>query len=294
MADNKDPEIADAYALFGDEPGVPRKSPDRPDVAEVEIHIPARHLRPRRRADRGRDRDRRAARADPDSDEAGQAREDRGRRPRVQEAEGGAFRRRGLVPGRRVGLDIGPAGGRRFRVVVPGLHDVQRRSPLAVVPHLHRRPAPIWVALTYPIVVTLERPVRMTPEQALKDYFAAASHHFPHYRRMWLLLSATGRSAAEFDSFPAFRDYWKSRMKQLRGDRVKPMTPLVFRVEEFKSDKSAGGGEFVEGQSTRVEVSARGSESSSPIDSVRFDTSLVRGPDKMWYLNEGRLPSSRD
>ena len=34
----------------------------------------------------------------------------------------------------------------------------------------------------------------MTPEQAVKDYYAAASHHFPHYRRMWLLLSADGQA----------------------------------------------------------------------------------------------------
>ena len=30
----------------------------------------------------------------------------------------------------------------------------------------------------------------MTPEQAVKDYFAALSHHVPHYRRMWLLPGA--------------------------------------------------------------------------------------------------------
>ena len=48
------------------------------------------------------------------------------------------------------------------------------------------------VVLSYPILITLERPVRITPEQAARDYFGALSHHFPHYRRMWLLLSARG------------------------------------------------------------------------------------------------------
>ena len=52
--------------------------------------------------------------------------------------------------------------------------------------------------LSYPILITLERPVRITPEQAVRDYFAALSHHMPHYRRMWLLLSSVGRSAGGF------------------------------------------------------------------------------------------------
>ncbi len=47
----------------------------------------------------------------------------------------------------------------------------------------------VAVVLCYPIVITLERPVRVTPEQAARDYFGALSHHFPHYRRMWLLLA---------------------------------------------------------------------------------------------------------
>src|SRR4051794_21163225 len=79
----------------------------------------------------------------------------------------------------------------------------------------------LFVLLSYPIAVTMERPVRMTPEQAVKDYYAAASHHFPQYRRMWLLLSADGKRSREFDSLATFQAYWKKRMKELRGSRVK-------------------------------------------------------------------------
>ena len=69
--------------------------------------------------------------------------------------------------------------------------------------------------LSYPILITLERPVRVTPEQALRDYFTALSHHFPHYERMWLLLSSAGRVSSEFASFEGFRDYWKRRLAEL-------------------------------------------------------------------------------
>ena len=49
------------------------------------------------------------------------------------------------------------------------------------------------VLLSYPILITLERPVRMTPEQALRDYYGALSHQSPHFRRMWLLLGKDGQ-----------------------------------------------------------------------------------------------------
>ena len=66
-------------------------------------------------------------------------------------------------------------------------------------------------ALSYPILVTLERPVRLTPEQAVRDFFVALSHHVPHYRRMWLLLSERGRVSGSFASPEGFEAYWKAR-----------------------------------------------------------------------------------
>ena len=74
----------------------------------------------------------------------------------------------------------------------------------------------ILAALSYPIAITLERPVRMTPEQAIRDYFAALSHHFPQYRRMWLLLSERGRNAREFSAFPEYQIIMKKRLAELQ------------------------------------------------------------------------------
>ena len=97
------------------------------------------------------------------------------------------------------------------------------------------------VLLSYPLLITLERPVRITPEQAVTDFFAAASHHFPHYRRMWLLLSSAGRESGPFPTFDDFRDHWKGRIE---GWRARPgagkFAPLKFEVEDFRADKSTG------------------------------------------------------
>ena len=64
---------------------------------------------------------------------------------------------------------------------------------------------------------------------------------------------------------------------------------MRFEVADFQSDKSAG----------RTELDARftlnvflGDESGKePIRSYRTKTSLVKGPDRMWYLNTGTLPA---
>ena len=58
----------------------------------------------------------------------------------------------------------------------------------------------IAIGLSYPILITLERPVRITPEQAVRDYYGALSHHVPHFRRMWLLLSTAGRTSTAYGS----------------------------------------------------------------------------------------------
>ena len=145
------------------------------------------------------------------------------------------------------------------------------------------------ILLSYPMAVTMERPVRMTPEQALKDFYAAASHHFPHFRRMWLLLSDEGRDSAEFSNYGTFRAYWKHRMAKLRGGEVGAMTPLMFNVVDFKSEKSAGATSVDAGYSISVVPRTDGA---SPVKEVRVETTFVRGPDKMWYLNLGILPES--
>ena len=144
------------------------------------------------------------------------------------------------------------------------------------------------VLLSYPIAITLERPVRMTPEQALRDYYGALSHHIPHYRRMWLLLSSAGRSAPEFGSYDGFRSYWKRWQAELREGESGSMAPLTFKVVDFESDKSAGQ-EAVKGSYT-ISVSSRGRESEGPLHTARMTSTFSRGPDRMWYLDDGTLP----
>jgi hypothetical protein len=147
---------------------------------------------------------------------------------------------------------------------------------------------PALALLSYPILITLERPVRVTPEQAVRDYLTALSHHVPHYRRMWLLLSNAGRVSGEFASFDGFKGYWDRRLAELRGERTSRFTPLKFQVDDFKSEKSAGKTEIdVE---YVVKVYVRGRQREGPVETVPVSTTLVKGPDRMWYLNRGTLP----
>ena len=146
----------------------------------------------------------------------------------------------------------------------------------------------VVVLLSYPIAVTLEVPVRMTPERALKDYYAALSHHFPHYGRMWLLLSDLGRDSPEFANRSEFREYWRERLGKLRRKGgVKKATPLEFEVVGFDAAKSTG--KDANAGRVTVRVSPRGGE---PIESSTYEVGFARGPDRMWYLNQGDLPAS--
>ncbi len=146
------------------------------------------------------------------------------------------------------------------------------------------------LVLSYPLAITLERPLRLTPEQAVNDYFHALSHHLPHYRRMWLLLSDLGKTTGSFGSLAEFRDYWKTRLAEWRRVAgISRTTPLTFRVSDFKSERSAGK-TSVEATVT-VQVFPRGRDSEPPIAEYRYDLGLVKGPDRMWYLNEGAIPA---
>jgi hypothetical protein len=146
----------------------------------------------------------------------------------------------------------------------------------------------VAVCLAYPILITLERPVRITPEQALRDYYGSLSHHLPHFRRMWLLLSTAGRISTAYGSFDGFKAYWKDRLANLRSGHTTSMTPLVFEVAEFKAEKSAGLVR-IDAQYT-LKVSVRGQRSSGAIHVIPMTIALVRGPDRMWYLEDGMLP----
>jgi hypothetical protein len=141
--------------------------------------------------------------------------------------------------------------------------------------------------LSYPILITLERPVRVTPEQAARDYFAALSHHLPHHRRMWLLLSARGRVSPCFASYEGFKNYWNTRVGQLRQGHAGPLSPLVFVVSDFRAEKSGGKTE-IDGKFT-VNVFVRGRRGAGPIANFTVERTFTRGPDNMWYLDDGTL-----
>ena len=145
-----------------------------------------------------------------------------------------------------------------------------------------------FLAASYPIFITLERPVRMTPEQAAKDYYAALSHIRPHHRRMWLLLSNSGRQAREFSDFSGFRAYWKARIATLKGTTVGKFAPLHFRVADFQAEKSAGK-TAIDGKYSVV-VSAVDGDPDTRIATFHLASGFVKGPDSQWYLERGTLP----
>jgi hypothetical protein len=148
----------------------------------------------------------------------------------------------------------------------------------------------IGLVLSYPILVTLEPPLRLTPEQAMRDYYGALEHYAPQYRRMWLLLSRGGRQSSRFASFEGFQRYWESRLAELRGPGRSAWTPLVFEIVEFQSEKSAGRDDVTARYTVRI--LARGSRAGGPIATLPARTRLVRGPDRQWYLGDGMLPDA--
>ena len=144
--------------------------------------------------------------------------------------------------------------------------------------------------LSYPMLITLERPVRITPEQAVTDFFAAASHHVPHYRRMWLLLSSAGRESGPFRNFDDFREHWSRRIEGWRASRgAGKFAPLTFEVEDFQADKSAG--KLTSRADYTVRILLRDQPDAAPVASYRRTPGLVKGPDRMWYMNRGLLPT---
>jgi hypothetical protein len=148
----------------------------------------------------------------------------------------------------------------------------------------------VALVLSYPILITLERPVRVTPEQAVRDFYGALSHHVPHYRRMWLLLARPGRFSASYGSFEGFKAYWNDKLRTIKGSQAGTFTPLVFEVENYRGDKSAGKSR-TEIKFT-LKISIRGQRQAGPISSIPAQMSLVRGSDKMWYLESGTLPQA--
>ncbi len=92
---------------------------------------------------------------------------------------------------------------------------------------------------------------------------------------------------AEFGSFPAFKAYWTGRLARWKADARSQgvLNPVTVEVADFKSEKSAGQTEIDGEYTARVLVPG----SSEPVASYRVSARLVRGADKMWYLESGTL-----
>lgn len=146
----------------------------------------------------------------------------------------------------------------------------------------------ILVLLSYPIWITFERPVRVTPEQAVNDFYAALSHFLPHYRRMWYLLSSEGRDSTEFSTIEGLEAYWKRRLVALGKAEDLRYNPLQFEVVDFQSLKNSR--QTAAKATYTVNVFSGSGRDDAPVATIPVQMGLVKGPDRMWYLDSGTLP----
>ena len=151
----------------------------------------------------------------------------------------------------------------------------------------------VAVVLSYPMLITLGAcPGSGDARAGCGDYYAALSHHVPHLRRMWLLLSTAGRTSSAFGSFEGFKGYWRDQLARLHKGHAGALTPLVFEVVNFKSEKSAGKPRI--DATYTLSVSVRGQRSKVlTVHTFSGPVGLVRGPDNMWYLESGTLPREK-
>lgn len=156
----------------------------------------------------------------------------------------------------------------------------------------------VWVALStfllalaygsYYIVISLEVPVRVTPEQAVREFYGAACHRMPNFRRMYTLLTADGRQSDEFTGFADFRAYWRAEVARLSRSPAW-LVPLAFRIDGFRCRYN--GEKNLAAIRYTLKVSTRGTpESDEPTAEFQMHNLAVKGPDGQWYLNDGTLP----
>lgn len=141
---------------------------------------------------------------------------------------------------------------------------------------------------SYHLVITLEIPVRVTPEQAVREFFGSLNHRLPNYARMYSLLTAEGRESDAFAEFSGFRAYWHSQLARLVRSPVW-MVPLEFGIDGFKCRYNAE--RVMAAVRYKLRVTPRGSQASDdPIAEFDVQNLAVKGPDGQWYLNIGLFP----
>jgi hypothetical protein len=141
---------------------------------------------------------------------------------------------------------------------------------------------------SYRVITSLEVPVRVTPQQAIEEFFAAAGHRLPNFDRMYALLTADGKQCDEFRNPPEFRAYWSERIAKLTPSPIW-IVPLEFHVEGFtchyNQDKSMATVRYT------IRVAPRTSQASvRSVAELTASNLVVKGPDGQWYVNDGRLP----
>jgi hypothetical protein len=140
----------------------------------------------------------------------------------------------------------------------------------------------------YYFVISMEVPVRVTPEQAIQEFFAAASHRLPNFRRMYGVLTSDGKRCDAFADYGQFRSYWRETLSQLNSS-PSWLVPLEFRIEGFKcrynEDKSMARLRYA------LRIGPRGRlESARPLAEFDVRNLVVKASDGQWYVNDGTLP----
>jgi hypothetical protein len=147
------------------------------------------------------------------------------------------------------------------------------------------------VALTYGsyrVVTSLEVPVRVTPEQAIQEFFGAAGHRLPNFDRMYALLTTDGKRCDEFRNLSEFRAYWRERIAQFTHAPIY-IVPLEFHIEGFSCRYNEGKSMATVRYSIKVAPRSR-QDAIKPVAELQARNLVVKGPDGQWYVNDGCLP----
>ncbi len=146
------------------------------------------------------------------------------------------------------------------------------------------------ILLAYPLVVGLERPVRSSPERAVRDFVESLEHHGPLYRRMWLLLTPEAQNSPHYSEFAGFQRYWKGRIQEWRhrGDAWAG-TPVVMSIESLRANPDPND-PLVRHVNFDLAVSLRGRRSAGPVARYPMRWTTERGRDGQWYLLQADPP----
>lgn len=178
------------------------------------------------------------------------------------------------------GREAGPVGITLAIIVAVGLLTMLAGS---AVGSLIMLAGSAW--FVYRMCLILPHPVRVTPEQAVREFYEAFCHLVPNFRRMYLLLSVPAKRDKQVSSYRAFRAYWRWRQAQVVGKSW--FETVGFELERFETKYNS--------QRTFAAVDFtlllyRRGHSNDPVLVRPVSTTLVKGRDGSWYLNEGVLP----